>query len=144
MPRQRPGMFLSPTGVRRSPLRKLPKVHDEPETVDRIREATTIRDEPEVICDEAILTDWSEVALLHQSKQHADDVADAQIRRPEMDPEERVKDITRRAKHAKVDLSRETFTMNVEIQRARTGGRQVPGRVLRRLESLETLLDGLS
>ncbi len=143
-PRQPAGTFLSPTGLRHTPMRKMPAVADEPETVDRIRDATTLRDEPEVITDKAILRDWGQVALLHQSQQHALDVANMQEIRPELPPEKRLEDIRRRARHSNVDLSRETMIMGAEITRARTGNRQVPGRVLRRLGTVEALLDGLT
>jgi hypothetical protein len=143
MARQRPGQFLSASGIRRSPLRRFPQVADEPETVDRIREARALQDEPEVICDDAILIDWSEVALFHQSKRHAEEVAEAQRTRPELDPEVRVAAIVGRAKQAHVDLSREVFIMRAEIKRARGGGRHVPERTIRRIEGLEALLDGV-
>jgi hypothetical protein len=124
-------------------MRELPTVPDEPELLERIASATSIRDEPEMVSG-AWLADWSEVALLHQSQQHAHDVAQMQHVRPELPPEKRLEDITRRAKHSHVNLSREVMIMGAEITRARTGGRQIPGRVMRRMENVEALLDGLT
>lgn len=141
-PRKPAGRFLGPTTLRTRPLRDCPTVADEPDLVDRIRTATNIRDEPEVV-GPRWLGDWADVGDLLRSQQHAIDVAQAQATRPELDPENRLKDITRRARHAHVNLSREVFIMDKEIQRARTGGRKVPGRILRRMENIEGLLDGL-
>jgi hypothetical protein len=142
-PRTLAGTFLSPTGLRRTPMRKMPAVADEQDTVERIRDATTLRDEPECI-GPAILADYAQAALLHQSQQHALDVANMLEIRPTLEPEKRLEDIRRRARHSNVDLSRETMIMGAEITRARTGNRHIPGRVLRRMENVEALLDGLT
>ena len=139
--------FLAPgqgngTGYTTRPLRELPLVADEPDIVERIATATNIRDEPECI-GPAIVNGYAEAAAFHRTQQHALEVAEAQARRPDITPENRLKDIQRRAKHSHVNLSREVFTMDQELRRARTGNRKVPGRVLRRMESIEGLLDGL-
>jgi hypothetical protein len=149
-PRQPAGTFLSPTGLRNTPMRRLDTHPDAPYDEqrrieqERVREASSIRDEPEVITDKAILRDWEQVARLHQSQQHALDVANMQTIRPTLPPEKRLEDIQRRAKHAHVNLSSEVRVMDDQIRRARTGNRNPPGRVLRRLETIEALLDGLA
>jgi hypothetical protein len=143
-PRTLPGRFLAPNGrIRTTPLREMPIVADEPEQLDRIREAKNIRDEPECI-GPAILTDWAEVNRRIFNQQHALDVAAARELRPMLDAEDRVRDIQRRAKYAHVDLSREVLLMRRDILRAKAGNRRPPLRVLDRCERLESLLDGIA
>lgn len=149
-PRRFPGRFLAPVGLRKSPLRRLdthPLAEFGPERrheQERVREATSIRDEPEVIHDDAILRDYAQVADLHRSQQHALDVAAAQQLRPMLELEDRIRDIRRRARYAHVDLSRETYLMERDVARAKAGGRRPPVRVLDRAEGLESLLDGIA
>lgn len=143
-PRKPPGRFLAPNGrTRTRPLRELPTVADEPDTIDRIREARTFADEPEGI-GPAILDDWAEVRRLHLSQQHAFDVAEMQTIRPQLSIEDRVRDIQRRAKQGGYDLRRETALMWRDIESANAGNRKPPKRVFDRAEALEGLLDGVT
>jgi hypothetical protein len=143
-PRRPAGRFLAPNGrTTTKPLRELPQVADEPEQVDRIREARNIRDEPECI-GPAWLEDWEQVRQLHRSQQHIKDVIDMQDIRPTLSIEDRVRDIQRRAKHGGYDLRRETALMLRDIERANAGGRRAPARVYERAEGLEALLDGVT
>lgn len=141
--RRLPGRFLGPTGLRYSPLRDLPVIADEKDLVDRIKAATTLRDEPECI-GPAILGDWSEVKRLEQSQQHALDVANARQARPLLEVDDRIRDIERRAKYARVDMTNEVHLMRRDVDRARAGNRKPPKRVLDRCEGLEGLLDGIA
>jgi hypothetical protein len=142
-PRRIAGTFLSPNGLRRTPLREIPSVADEQELVDRIRDAKTIRDEPECV-GPAILASYAEVNARICTQQHVVDVANAQQLRPLLKAEDRLRDIRRRAKYAHVDLSHETHILARELERARVRAQPVPGRVVGRIERLEGLLDGIA
>lgn len=99
--------------------------------------------EPECI-GPAIVDGYAEVALFHRTLQHARDVEAAQVLRPTLAAEDRLKDIRRRAKHSSVDLSHELHILEREIRKAQMRGQDVPVRVLERLEKLEGLLDGIA
>lgn len=147
--KQPPRRFLSPgagqgngSGYRTKPYREVPIVADEPDTVDRIAAANTLRDEPECISP-AILIDYAEANRLVHSQQHAKAVAAAQSLRPTLAAEDRIRDAERRAKHGHRNLSHEFHIMRRDLDRARAGGRHEPPRVLRRLAKIEADLDGL-
>lgn len=144
MPARRPpGRFLAPNGrTRTTPLRECPLVADEPDTIDRIREARRFADEPEQISG-AILESWAEVNRRILTQQHILDVAEAQQRRPELTPQNRLDDIHRRAKHAHVDLSHPIHLVQRAIDKARLRDQPVNPAALGRLEGLEALLDGV-
>jgi hypothetical protein len=147
-PRKPAGRFLAPNGRTRSrPLREPPSlgVHEE----DRLREVELVaahtdpRDEPESI-GPAILKSYAEVNRRILTQQHILDVAEAQDRRPELTPQNRLDDVHRRAKHAHVDMSHEIHLVQRAIDRARLRGQPVKPAALERLEGLEALLDGVS
>lgn len=125
-----------------TPLRELPLVADEPETVELIAACTSIRDEPEAI-GPAILDDYAAVNRRLHTQQHVRDVLEARDRRPGLPPEARVLDLRRRARCAHVDLSHELHLIGRDLDRARLAGRMPPKRALDRLERLEALLDGV-
>lgn len=101
-----------------------------------------MRDEPECV-GPAILGDYAEVAQLHRSQQHALDVAQAQERRPELTPQNRLDDIHRRARYAHVDLSHPIHLVQRAIDKARLREQPVTPSALDRLAGLEALLDGV-
>lgn len=142
-PRVPAGRFLGPNGIRHAPMREVPVIADEKQLVDRIRDAASIRDEPECV-GPRWLKDYADAAKLHQSQQHSLDVANAQTTRPLLAAEDRLKDLHRRAKHSHVDLSHEIHIMQRELNQARLRGRPAPVRVLVRMTRLETTLDGIA
>lgn len=123
-------------GYTTRPLRELPIVADEPETIDRIASATNIRDEPEAI-GEGWLTSkdlWA--------KQHLADVAAARVSRPLLKAEDRLRDAERRAKHAKRrDLKGEFLALRGMLERSRIREQPPPASALERLERAEAELD---
>lgn len=142
-PRRLPGRFLGPTGLRYKPLRDLPIVQDEQDLIDRIKDATSIRDEPECI-GPAILGSYAEVNARIFTQQHVLDVAAAQQIRPELKAEDRIKDIHRRARYARVDLSHEIQIMERDLEKARRRGAEPKPHTLQRLTAVEGLLDGIA
>lgn len=102
-----------------------------------------VRDEPECV-GPAILDSYAESAAFKHAQQHAHDVAQAQAKRPLLDADDRVRDIQRRAKYARVDMAHEVCLMQRDIARAKAGNRKTPKRTLQRLEGLEALLDGIA
>ena len=143
MPRQPAGRFLGPIGLRHSPMRQLPTVRDEQDLIDRIKAATSIRDEPECI-GPAILDSYAESNAFRHSQQHMADVLAAQQLRPQLKAEDRLKDVHRRAKHAHVDLSHEIRIMERDLEKARKKGEQPKVHTLQRLSRVESLLDGIA
>ena len=142
--RQPRGLFLAPNGrTRTKPLRELPIVADEPDHVDRIRDAANLRDEPECI-GPANLTSWAEVNRRIYTQQHVLEVAQAQERRPELTAQNRHDDLYRRAKQAHVDLSHELHLVQRAIDKARLRDQPIAPSELDRIERLEALLDGVS
>jgi hypothetical protein len=143
-PRRPAGRFLAPNGrTRTKPLRELPQVADEPEQVDRIREARRFADEPEGI-GPAILTSYAEVNRRIMSQQIVLEVAAAQDRRPELSPQNRLDTVHQRAKHAHVDMSHPIHLVQKAIDKARLREQPIAPAALVRLEGLEALLDGVS
>lgn len=142
-PRQPAGRFLGPIGLRYKPLRDLPLVRDEQDLVDRIKAATSIRDEPECI-GPAILDSYAESNAFRHTQQHMADVLAAQRVRPTLAAEDRIKDIRRRAKYAHVDLSHEIGIMTRDLEKARSKDQPPKLHTLHRLTNLEGLLDGIA
>lgn len=142
-PRQPPGRFLGPSGLRSRPLRRYPQVKDEQYILDRIKEARDPADEPECI-GPAILDSYAESNAFRFTQEHQAAVLAAQQLRPLLAAEDRILDIRRRAKHARVDLTHEVDIMNKDLKRAREGNRKPPKRVEDRLVGLEALLDGIA
>lgn len=142
-PKQPAGRFMGPNGTRYKPLRDCPIVADEPEVVDRIRAATSTRDEPEML-GPAILDSYAESNAFKHAQQHMADVLAAQQIRPLLAAEDRIKDIHRRAKHARVDLSHELGIMNRDLEKARKRGADPKPHTLHRISNLEGLLDGIA
>lgn len=106
------------------------------------RPAMSVHTEPECVSD-AIVDGYATVALFHRSQQHALHVAEAQLIRPTLTPDARLRDIHRRAKHSHVDLSHESHLIGRDLEKARMSGRSVPDRTLGRLAAIESLLDGV-
>lgn len=107
------------------------------------RPAMGVHGEPECISGE-IVNGYAEVALFHRTLQHARDVEAAQLVRPSLPAEARVKDLRRRAKGSSVDISHTLHILERDVRKARMRSQPVPVRVLERLESLEGLLDGVA
>lgn len=125
------------------PLRPCPEVADEPDLVDRIRSATNTRDEPEA-ASSAWVASLADINRRLLSQQVILDVAEAQQRRPELTPQNRLDTIKQRAKHAHVDMSHEIHLVQKAIEHARERDRPVKPSALTRIEGLEALLDGVS
>jgi hypothetical protein len=143
-PRRPAGRFLAPNGrTTTKPLRELPQVADEPEQVDRIREARNIRDEPECV-GPAILASYAEVNRRLMTQHVIHEVAEAQKQRHEFSPQNRLETVRQRAKHAHVDMSHPIHLVQKAIDKARLRGQPVAPAALVRLEGLEALLDGVS
>lgn len=135
-PRQYPPRFLA------RPRKTVPSIRENPDAVERIRDATRMCDEPEKV-GPRWLEDWADTMWLERSQQHAKDVASMREIRKQLTLDDRVRDVQRRAKYAHVDMSRELDLMRRDIERAKAGNRQPPRRVDERLEGLECLLDGI-
>lgn len=142
-PRQPRRRFMTANGSRSTPLRECPIVADEPETVERIAAATNVRDEPEMISG-AILDSYAESNAFKHAQQHMADVLAAQQIRPLLNAEDRLKDIHRRAKHARVDLTHEIGIMHRDLEKARQRGADPKPHTLQRLTNVEGLLDGIA
>lgn len=142
-PRQPAGRFLGPIGVRYKPMRDLPIVRDEQDLIDRIKDATSIRDEPEMI-GPAILNSYAESNAFKHSQQHQADVLNAQQIRPQLKAEDRIRDIQRRAKHAHIDLTHEISIMERDLRKARERGHEPKQHTLDRIWRLESTLDGIA
>jgi hypothetical protein len=134
-------------GYTTRPLRGLPSdipglVDDDQlrDQADRVRDAVSIRDEPESI-GPAIVDGYASIANFHRSQQHALDVAAAQNVRPLLKAEDRLKDIRRRARHSHMDLSHETHLLERDLEKYRRRGQQPPQRVFGSLEKLESWID---
>lgn len=98
--------------------------------------------EPECV-GPALLESYAEVNNRIVTQQHILEVAEAQQRRPELDPQNRLRDVHRRAKHAHVDLSHPIHLVQKAIDKARMKDAPVPSHALERLTGLEALLDGV-
>lgn len=107
------------------------------------RPAMSVHTEPECVSD-AIVDSYASIANFHRSQQHILDVAAALNVRPLLKAEDRIKDLQRRAKHAKVDMRLEIQIMQRDLCRSRQASRQPPKRVTERLGNLESLLDGIA
>lgn len=147
-PRTLPGRFLAPNGrTRTKPLREVPSlgVHED----DRLREVELVatrtdpRDEPEGI-GPAILGSYAEVNRRIMSQQVILEIAEAQERRPELTPQNRLETVRQRAKSAHVDMSHPMHLVQNAIDKARAREQPITQAALDRLEGLEALLDGVS
>lgn len=127
MPGEPKPRFLAPLGKPRDYV-------DKPEL--------SVRDEPECV-GPAILESYRESARFYESLQHQKAVELARLTRPLLATEDRLRDLDRRAKAARCDLSHELHIMRRDLDRARAGNRREPRRVHDRLERLEHLMDGL-
>jgi hypothetical protein len=92
----------------------------------------------------AILNSYAESNAFKHTQQHLADVLAAQQIRPAIEAEDRLKDIHRRAKHARVDLSHEIGIMRRDLDKARQRGAQPKPHTLHRLTNIEGLLDGIA
>ena len=142
-------MFLAPRaaagdghGYRYGPTRK-PRLHEQesPETLEKIRDAASINDEPECV-GPAILDGYQESARFYESLRHLRDVEQAQQTRKLLTAEQRIKDAQARAKRTQTDFSHEFHICRKMIDRAKAGGRKEPPAAIRVLEKVEAALDG--
>jgi hypothetical protein len=112
-------------------------VADEPDTLERIRSATAMCDEPE-----APGRDWvdaqGELAAEHNRLRHLKAVEERRAIRATLDVEVRMRDAVHRAKRQHVDVSREMYVLARMLQK---GSRQAASN---RLEHLEARLDGVA
>ena len=125
------------------PVRQV-DVADDDRTLERIKTATKLCDEPEAISP-AILNGYTESAHFHQTIRHQQSVAEARKIRPLLKAEDRLVDAMRRAKQAhRSDLSHEFHVLKLMLERAEKGGRKPPAPALARLERVEASLDGVT
>lgn len=115
---------------------------DEPETIERIRAAVAICDEPEQI-GPAILT-YVEMANKADTARHAREVETTQEARKLLTVEQRLVMVEVRARRQAVDVAQDVFKIRKAMQRAEKGGRKPPMAVLVRLEKVEAQLDGVT
>ena len=133
--------FMAPNGrTVTQPLRELPVVADEPEVVDRIREATSLFHEPE-FPSKATVEALADLGRTHDRLRHAAEVEQAHAIRGALTVEQRMMDAQRRAKLQRVDVSHELHIMRQMVDRARKGGRHDPPAALARIERVEAVLD---
>jgi hypothetical protein len=147
-PRRPAGRFLAPNGrTRNKPLREVPSLGAHEEDVRREAELvashTDPRDEPEGV-GPAILTSYAEVSRRLLTQHVINEVAEAQERRPESTPQNRLDTVRQRAKHAHVDMSHPIHLVQRAIDKARLREQPVNPSAVTRLEGLEALLDGVS
>jgi hypothetical protein len=122
-------LFLAPLGKPRDYV-------DRPEL--------SVRDEPECI-GPAILNSYADVNRRIFTQQHVLDVAQAQERRPELTPQNRVDDLRRRAKDGRYqDLTRPLHVIQKELDKARFRGQPAGARTVAKIEAIEALLDGVT
>jgi hypothetical protein len=144
MPAARHFLALAPgRDYATQPLRPLPEVPDEPDTIQRIRDATTLRDEPEAASD-AWVACLADINRRLMSQQIIRDVAEAQKTRPAITPQNRLDTVHQRAKQAHVDMSHPIHLVQRAIDKARLREQPVAPSALDRLEGLEALLDGVA
>lgn len=106
------------------------------------RPELAVRHEPECI-GPAIIDGYAELANYQQTLRHQQAVQQARELRPQLDPADRIRDATRRAKHAHHNLTGELHTMQLMLDRATRGGRHIPAGLISRLEHVEATLDGI-
>lgn len=127
-------------GYRTQPQRDIPEVADDPETIARIREATSIGDEPEAP-GPAIVDAYTDLARTYDRARHAAEVEARQQTRRLLDAEKRLAEAKRQAKLRHIDVSREVHVVKNMLDRARKGGRAEPEAAIHRLERIEARLD---
>lgn len=127
------------------PRQDVPSIDGNPDMVERMREATALCDEPEMI-GPAILDPKSDRDRMAKAQAFALKVqalAEAAEARPELPVRARIMDVRRRAKRHHVDLSHELHILEQALDRAQAGGRRFPGGQEARLGRLEELMDHL-
>lgn len=142
-------VFLAPRasagdghGYRYGPTRKPPLYEQEtPETLEKIRDATDVSDEPECV-GPAILDGYQESARFYESLRHLAHVEAAQQSRKMLPAEHRLRDAQARAKRTQTDLSHEFHICRKMLDRAKAGGRNEPPAAVKVLEKVEATLDG--
>jgi hypothetical protein len=123
-------------GYTTTPPREVGKSADRPEVIDRIREARTMRDEPETIGN-AVVT-ITEVVRKHEKIAHAKAVQDAREVRKTLPFDKRLANAEHMAKRERVDARHELRV----IARMHDRGGSAAVAAVRRLERLEEQLDG--
>jgi hypothetical protein len=151
-------MFLAPRaaagdghGYRYTPLRRpdrdiivngQPRTEPpSPETLQTIRDATRLTDEPECV-GPSILDSYQESARFYESLRHLAEVEAAQQARRMQTVAQRVRDAQDRAKRTQTDFSHEFHICRKMLERAKAGGRKDPPAALRIIEKIESRLDG--
>jgi hypothetical protein len=159
-PRRPAGRFLAPNGrTRTKPLREIvtegeytydqqhaldvTRDEDRRREVEQVREARSIRDEPECV-GPSILTSYADVNRRLMTQHVIHEVAEAQKQRHEYSPQNRLETVRQRAKHAHVDMSHPIHLVQKAIDKARLRGQPIAPAAVVRLEGLEALLDGVS
>jgi hypothetical protein len=156
-PTSEPSRFLARTG-RHGTYKKLPPttptdlgrwayVETDKETAVDVGYTSSpfraLHHEPECV-GPALVESMAEVNRRILTQQHILEVAEAQQRRPELTPQNRLDTVYQRAKHAHVDMSHEIHLVQRAIDKARLREQPVKPAALNRLEGLEALLDGVS
>ena len=127
-------------GYHTQPIRECPIVADDPEVVDRIREAVSLDDEPEAPSG-AIVDAYRDLARTYDIARHSAEVEARQQVRKLLTSEDRLREVQRQAKLRHIDVSGEVHTVKRMLERARKGGRQDPPAAVERIERIEARLD---
>jgi hypothetical protein len=126
------------------PKREYPAVADEPDVLERIASATALADEPEAPSS-AWVDAEAELAAERNRLRHLAVVAQRIEIRRELTVEARIRDVQRRAKDQRVDISGELYVIRKMRSRSqRAGHTKEPPAAMRRLEAVEARLDGVS
>lgn len=133
-------------GYSTQPQREYPVVADEPDVVERIRDATNICDEPESESG-AWLDATADRAFMVNQQARIADIAQAQGMRPLLSMEQRMADAQRRAKMQHVDCRSEFTALRRMLDTAKTESDKRRARTEaaaeRRLQRVESKLDQL-
>ncbi|HTE62660.1 MAG TPA: hypothetical protein VK631_20045 [Solirubrobacteraceae bacterium] len=148
-PREMARQFLASNGrTKGKPLREPHPLGTDLEIVERVGEAISLCDEPEML-SRAISGEYGKIANGARGRggftslRHAAAVEQARESRKQLAMEKRMLDAQRRAKLQHVNVSGEMHVLKSMLDRAKTGGRHEPPAAIRKLEAIENRLDGL-
>jgi hypothetical protein len=150
-PRRPAARFLAPGatagdghGYRTQPVRVIDPgaPADPPAVVDRVRDAASLRDEPECV-GPAILDPGGDDAAYLDRLRRAAELQAARLARRELTAEDRLRELHRRAKRARVDVRRELFVMRAMLERAQRSSGRVPAALAGHFERAEARVDGV-
>lgn len=150
-----PPEFLAP------PRKYVPSMREAPETVERMREATSLCDEPEMV-GERWLDRFGDDAEFYSAVRHAREVEEARRERIGVSHEQRVRTCRERAKRQhRTDLRQEIHRLELAVERAKRQAVlrlvedergfvrheertvNLPATAVARLERVEAKLDGV-